>query len=173
MYFNRSLMSFVLMLPAMLLVACAAPIATTAPTLAPDQATATLQPTAAPTETLRPSLTPPPAATPTITETLPPTATLPPTPDPVLSNVKFIGLSWKSNYDLLLSFQFSEPVDPQKYRVTLEEKEYTCVVIAQFPNRLYCYGQGAKVLAVATVRVYPAESNQVGFEKDVWIPYFE
>jgi hypothetical protein len=173
MQFNRILIFFV-MLPVILMSACAAPSATTAPTTAPVLATATPSSTAtqAPTETARPSLTPIATATPDATETIPPTATLPPTPDPALSNVKMIGLAWYKNYDLLLSFQFSGPVNPKKYRVTLEDKEYSCEVLAQFPNRLYCRGQGAKVLAVAKVRIYPAGYDQPGFEKDVWVPYF-
>ncbi len=97
---------------------------------------------------------------------------MPPTPDPALTGVKLIGLAWYPNYDLLLSFQFPGPVDPKNYRVTLEDKEYKCEVLAQFPNRLYCRGQGAKVLDVANVRVYQAGSDQPGFEKDVWVPYF-
>ena len=168
MHSKRFWLIFVL-LPGFLLAACAAPTATSSPTSAPIQAT---EPPSA-TQTLRPSLTPPPTATLAATETLPPTATPPPTPDAALSNIKLLGLAWYSDYDLLLSFQFSGPVDPKNYRVTLEDKEYTCEVIAQYPNRLYCKGQGAKVLAVANVRVYPTGSDQPGYEKDVWVPYFK
>jgi hypothetical protein len=138
----------------------------------PIEATATPKPSAtpAPTETLRPSLTP--EAPPFPTSTPAPTATPPPTPDPALTDVKLIGLAWYKNYDLLLSFQFPGPVDPNNYVVTLEDKVYTCEVLAQFPDRLYCRGQGAKVLSTANVRVYQTGSDQPGFEKDVWVPYF-
>ncbi len=165
-------MLFLLML-AVLLAGCAAPSATPPiPSVTPVQATATTLPTdtPAPTETLSPSLTP--AVPPTATATLAPTATLEPTLDPALSDVTLIGLAWYPNYDLLLSFQFKQPVDPKKYRVTLEDKEYTCEVLAQYPNRLYCRGQGAKVLGVADVRVYQVGYDQPGFEKKVWVPYF-
>jgi hypothetical protein len=90
-----------------------------------------------------------------------------------LAKVTLIGLAWYSNYDLLLSFQFPGPVDPQKYRVTLEDKEYTCEVLAKYPNRLYCRGQGAKVLSTAAVRVYQVGSDQPGFDKEVWVPFFQ
>ena len=160
---------FIVLLPVILLVACTAPTAKPAPTAAPVQATTTLAPTA----TTRPSLTPAAKATMVATETALPTATLPPTPDPALSQIKLVGLAWYRNYDLLLSFNFPGPVDPEKYRVTLEDKEYTCEVLAQYPKRLYCRGQGAKVLATATVRVYPVGSDQPGFEQVVWVPYFQ
>ena len=171
---SKHFLLFVILLSAILLAACAAPTVNPAPTAAPVEASETPAPneTPAPTATQRPSLTPVPSATPAATETPLPSATLPPTPDPALANVKLIGLAWYNNYDLLLSFQFPEAVDPEKYRVELEEKEYKCEVLAQFPNRLYCRGQGAKVLATANIRVYPAGSEQPGFEKDVWVPYF-
>jgi len=172
MSLNRFLTYISLLIFAVLLASCAAPTPPPSPTPVPVQATATAEPSVAPapTETLRPSLTPevPSVASPT----LPPTATLPPTPDPALAQVKLIGLAWYENYDLLLSFQFTDPVDPKDYRVTLEDRAYNCEVLAQFPDRLYCRGQGAKVLATANVRVYPTGSDQPGFEKDVWVPYF-
>lgn len=168
MHFKRFVMLFVLFLSSLLLAACSTPTATPEPTKAPALETATKAPTA----TMRPSLTPAATATPSATETLPPTATPPPTPDPALSSIKLVGLAWLSNYNLLLSFNFPGPVDANMYRVTLEDKEYTCEVLAQYPNRLYCHGQGAKVLATATVRVYSTGSNQPGFEQEVWVPYF-
>lgn len=168
MHSNRFVILFALILPVLLLAACAAPTATPAPTNTPVLETATTAPTA----TLRPSLTPAATATPAATETPLPTTTLPPTPDPALSAIKLVGLAWLANYNLLLSFNFPGPVDANMYRVTLEDKEYTCEVLAQYPNRLYCHGQGAKVLATATVRVYSTGSNQPGFEQEVWVPYF-
>ncbi len=176
MHLNRfqspASVSFLLVLfSALLLTSCSTPATPAAPTPAPVRATATPMSTAtpAPTETLRPSLTP---QAPQPTSTSAPTATMPPTPDPALNDVKLIGLAWYSNYDLLLSFQFPGPVDPKDYRVTLEDKEYNCEVLAKYPDRLYCRGQGAKVLATANVRVYQAGSDVPGFEKDVWVPYF-
>lgn len=146
------------------------PVAPT-PTRAPAIIHATDTPE--PTTTPMPTETPQPSLTPTVTPTLPPTATYTPTPDPALEKIKLIGLGWYPNYDLLLSFEFPGPVDPVRYRVTLEDKPYKCEVLGQFPNRLYCRGQGAKVLAVAHVRVYPVGSDVAGFEKEVWVPYFD
>lgn len=98
-----------------------------------------------------------------------------PTTGSALADVKLVGLSWleKYKYNLLLSFDFPGPVDPADYRVTLEGKEYRCEVLAQYPNRLYCNGQGAKVLAYARVQIYPAGSDVPGFEQEVWVPYFQ
>jgi len=153
------------------LAGCAASGPSAAPTGAPGpvQPTGTPLPsrTPVPTETSRPTLTP------TITATPLPSATPTPGPDPALAETDLIGLAWYENYDLMLSFQFPGPVDPEQYRVTFEEKEYLCEVITAYPDRLYCRGQGAKVLAAAWVRIYPAGSQTAGFEKQVWTPYFD
>ena len=127
---------------------------------------------AAETGTTQPAEAGAPASA-TITETPLPTAV--PTLDPALAQVKLVGLSWleKYKYNLLLSFDFPGPVDPADYRVTLEDKEYRCEVLEQYPNRLYCNGQGAKVLQPAQVRIYTAGSDQPGFETEVWVPYFQ
>jgi hypothetical protein len=154
-----------------LLAACAAP----APKPAPVQtAVRSSTPTIPqPTRTPLPSETPRPTFTATITDTPEPSATFTITPDPALTEIKWIGMSWYKNYDLLLSFQFPGPVTPEDYRVTLENKEYRCEVIAKHADRLYCRGPGAKVLAVATVRVYASGNAQPGFEKEIWIPFFD
>lgn len=159
----------------LLLTACAgAPTAAVTPTRAAPSAAPTDVPTVLPTNPPAPTETdvPLPSLTPTAAETTP-TATLAPTADPALASVKLIGLAWYADYDLLLSFQFPGPVDAANYRVTLEDKEYKCEVLKQFPDRLYCKGQGAKVLTTAMVRVYPAGSDAPVFEKTVWVPYFE
>lgn len=113
--------------------------------------------------------TPPPTPT---NSPVPPTVPPSPTADASLEDVKLIGMGWMEDYQMLLSFQFSSAVEPDDYRVAMEDKDFTCQVLAQFPDRLYCTGQGVKVLAVANIRVYPAGSTTPGFEKDVWIPYF-
>lgn len=161
---------------ALLLSACSgalpgAPTAIATVVLATPADTATPRPTATPF----PTQTPLPTLTPTVTPTLPPTATFTPTADPALAEVKLIGLAWleKYKYNLMVSFEFPGPVDPEDYRVTLEDKEYFCEVLAKFPNRLYCNGQGAAVLKQATVRVYQSGSQTPGFEKKVWVPFFK
>lgn len=163
--------------------ACGSAAQTGAPTAAPVNPPATEPPAAVPTDlpTSTPTAepTPMPTAEPTATATAAPTETsapteIPtPTPDPALEAVKLAGLAWMPHYNMLLSFDFPGPVDPADYRVTLEGKEYECEVLAQYPNRLYCHGPGAKVLTTAVIRVYPAGSEQPGYEKSYWIPYFE
>jgi len=169
---HMKILSLTLLLTlALTFAACAAPT-TPAPTTAPEDS-----PTPLATITSPPTWTPPPTLTPirpTATEVPPPTDTPVPTLDPVFSDVKLIALAWFDNYDLLLGFQFPTSVDVNAadYRVTLEDKEYKCEVTTQFPHRLYCRGQGAKVLAVATVRLYPVGSDLPGFEKEIWVPFF-
>lgn len=156
-----------------LLAACAgAPPA--APTSTPTARAATNTP--APTRTPFPTETPLPTATlpPTVTPTAGPTATVTPNAAALetLGQIKLIGLAWYDDYDLLLSFQFPGPVSAEDYTVTLQDKVYNCEVLTQYPDRLYCKGQGARVLAVAMVRVYPAGQPWAGFEKEMWVPYF-
>lgn len=143
----------------------AAPTATLAAPTATLAPKATLTPV--PTETSRPTAT----ALPTLTFTPAPTATN--TPDAALSQVKLIGLAWMKDYNMLLSFQFPGPVEVSQYQVKLEDKEYKCEKLVKFPDRLYCTGRGAKVLDYAWVRVYPTGSSIPGFEKKMWIPYFD
>lgn len=113
-----------------------------------------------------------PSTSPYPTQSPVPSNTPLPTQDLTLSAVKLIGLAWYDNYDLLLSFQFPEAVHPDRYWVTLEDKLYQCETLARFPDRLYCRGQGAKVLGVATIRLYADGSTTPGYEKEVWVPYF-
>jgi hypothetical protein len=130
------------------------------------------------TNTVLPSVTPRPSDTPrpTFTFTASPTATITPTPTPTpdlgLAQADLAGLAWLEDYNLLLSFDFPGPVQADTYQVTLEDHLYTCQVLSQYPNRLYCTGPGAKVLAYARVQVYQAGSETSGFDKQVWIPYF-
>jgi hypothetical protein len=167
MHSTRVILAFFALL--LTLSACAAPSPTTAPTATVAVSTNT----PAPTRTPLPTETPRPTITPTVTETPLPTFTFTPTPDSALAEATLLGMAWLEDYNLLLSFGFPGPVDPEQYQVTLEDKVYECEVLAQYPNRLYCYGQGAKVLGTANVRVYPKGSLQPGFEKDLWIPYFD
>lgn len=132
--------------------------------------TSTPQPTHTSQPTPTQNFSPTPAASATST------ATPVPTVDTALSQVKLIGLDWYRNYDMLLSFQFPGPVDPSKYRVTLENepyvKEYRCEVLKQYPDRLYCRGQGLIVEDLAWVRIYQDGSSVPGFERHQSIPYF-
>ena len=159
---------FLLLLTAVLS-ACAA--STPPPTpLEPSQPVQAATPV--PSSTPMPTATALPTFTPTLAPTVEPSATVAPTADSALSQVKLVGLGWREDYSLFVTLQFPQPINPDHYKVTLENKPYTCIVTPQSDKRLYCWGQGAKVLGVATVRVYPAGSDQPGFEKEVWVPYF-
>ena len=120
----------------------------------------------APTLTALPASSPTPAPPPTTPPTPAPTADL------ALAQVKLVGVSWLENYNFLLIFQFPGPVEAKNYRATLETKEYSCQGVAQYPDRLFCTGPGAAVESMAWVRLYQAGSDQPGFERYTWIPYF-
>lgn len=157
-----------------LLAACSTPAAGLEPT-APLVVQPTATAIAAAARTPFPTETPRHTPLPEFTATSLPTQTAVPTetPDPALEDIKLIGMGWMDSYQMLLSFQFAGPVSPDDYRVMMENKEYACEVITQYPDRLYCTGSGAKVLRNAWVRVYPSKSQQPGFEKEVYIPYFD
>ena len=161
-----------------LLAACAGvqpapsqPSAAPAGPTVPAVPTRTLTPVS--TETSRPTITP------AFTQTAAPApagAASPygaGTPDPALGQVKLLGLAWMKNYNMLLSFQFPGPVEPDRYTVKVENKLYPCQKLDKFPDRLYCIGPGVKVLTTAQVQVYPVGASQPGFEKEMWIPFFD
>jgi hypothetical protein len=154
----------------LLLAACTAPAPSAAPSGLPAQAAVTLPPAA--TLTPEPTATPVPSFTPTASPAPSATSTPAPTADLSLAQVKLIGLNWLPDYNFLLTFQFPGPVDPQNYRAMMEDKAFTCQVLAQYPNRLYCTGRSAAVESMAWVRLYQAGSDQPGFEQYTWIPYF-
>jgi hypothetical protein len=125
-----------------------------------------------PSATPLPSDTPRPTFTPTVTPTATVTLTPTPTPDPGLAQAKLVGLAWMQGYNMLLSFNFPGPVQADAYLVTLEDHPYPCQVLAQYPNRLYCIGPGSKVWAYAHVQIFQVGSETAGYDKQVWIPYF-
>lgn len=154
----------------LLLAACTTPSPAATPSSVPAQAVVALPPAA--TLTPVPTQTPVPSFTPTASP--PPSAlnTPAPTADLSLAQVKLIGLNWLPDYNFLLTFQFPGPIDPQNYRAMMEDKEFKCQVLTQYPNRLYCTGPSAAVESMAWVRLYQAGSDQPGFAQYTWIPYF-
>jgi hypothetical protein len=135
-------------------------------------------PTSAPTSTFRPTFTPYPTITtaPTDTATPQPTATVTPTPtvtlDLSLAQVKFIGYTWVEHYNIQISFQFPGPVDAAQYTVMLEDETYTCQVLPQYSDRLYCTGRGRKVNELAHVQIFQKGSSTPGYVQDISINFF-
>jgi hypothetical protein len=129
-------------------------------------------PSATPRATRTPTPTSPPvqADLPTITPT--PTAALTATLPVDITGAELLAFAWYDDYDMMLAFQFPGPVQPEQVRVQMERKEFACQVVPQFPDRLYCKGQGSKVLAWAWVRLFPAGSIRPVLEQRVWVPYF-
>jgi hypothetical protein len=128
--------------------------------------------TSVPSATRLPSSTPRPSPTALASMTATVTSTFTPTPDPVLEDVRLLGVSWQKNYDLLLSIQFPGPVDASQYKVMVEDKWYRCQVLPQEPSRLFCVGQGMRVYDRVTVQIFPEGSDRPGFRGTISIPYF-
>ena len=160
---------FLVLLLALAACSSASPAPSATSTPSGPQPTITLRPssTPLPTETARPTFTPLPSATATITVT--PTVT----PDPALSEVRLLGPSWLQDYNLLITLIFPGPVQPDQYRVMVEDKPYECQVLPQYPDRLYCIGRGRNVYGLITVRVYQPGSEQPGFEGKLSVPFFK
>jgi hypothetical protein len=170
---SKRLLFFTLLV--LFLAACSSAQPSASPTGPSVTATQAVQPVLASLTPLppQPTRTPPPPLTATAAPSPTPTVTLTPTTDPFLASAKLIGVGWRPGYNLLLSIQFPGPVQPEDYRVMIEEKEeYTCEVIAQHPDRLYCIGRGRNVYGRITVQIFPAGSQSVGFEGRISVPYF-
>jgi hypothetical protein len=86
-----------------------------------------------------------------------------------LPDAKLIGLAWYDDYDMLISFQFPSPVKG-KYSVTLEDKPYTCEVLAKYPDRIYCKGRGTKVSEYAEISLFAEGSSQPIYKTRISIP---
>jgi hypothetical protein len=88
----------------------------------------------------------------------------------LLYGVKFLGVSWLKN-DLLVSFKFPGTVgDPYAYRLTLNEHEFTCQKLGDYPNRLYCHGSGAGIKGAARAKFYYNGSGSPGYEQLISVP---
>jgi hypothetical protein len=164
--------TFLLLLTLLIVTAAGCAASPPAPALTPTSLVATVTATRAPSATPFPSLTPYPTRTPLPSATFTPLPTATATPDPALAEVKLLGISWLENYDMLLSIRFPGPVDPDDYRVVVEEKEHDCQVLPEAPNRLICIGQGTNVYDRVTVQIYPRGSDQAGFEGQIFVPFF-
>jgi hypothetical protein len=126
------------LLLAVVLAACTA-VQTPAPTALPSAS-----PTAAPSETLSPSATTPPTATPTLapSTTPDPTSSPSPLPSPTLVPAAFDKLQLISISNGIGGVRviFKIPGVQTAYDVKIRGYNYSCVLDAKAPDRLFCSG---------------------------------
>ena len=147
-----------------LLAACSAPLPTATPTLPP-----TASPTLAPTHTLAPTATSAPTRTPKPlpTHTSSPTAAL----KSDFSQAKLSTAGYLPGYRFFIAIELPDPVKGEYYALVDENKEYTCSIPGNYPNRLYCSGQLTKVDGWVSYVIYTQGTDEEVFEGEVYAPY--
>jgi hypothetical protein len=119
------------------------------------------------------------AITPLPTATILPTPTtartLTPTPTPYagvdFSEVEVAFGGFLSNYRYFIALRFPGDVLGQYYAlVGSNSLEYTCEVMPEYPNRLYCTGPLAGVDKYVTIMLFSAETNDLVFTGQIFIP---
>jgi hypothetical protein len=119
------------------------------------------------------AITPLPTATAIPTPTSPPTLT--PTPTPYsgvdFSEVEVAFGGFLSDYRYFIALRFPGDVVGQYYAlVGSNSLEYTCEVMPEYPNRLYCTGPLAGVDKYVTIMLFSSETNDLVFTGQIFIP---
>ena len=130
--------------------------------------------TAAPTLTAAPT-TPTPQPAPTEIEATAspiPTNTITPTPQPTseMATARLYASGFLPNWRFFFTVQADEPLKSTYYGIVAGSKRYTCEIIAQTPDRLFCSGQQAAIDKWVQYAVYEEESDQVVHAGRFFIP---
>jgi hypothetical protein len=136
--------------------------------LEPVLATATLT-LPAPTATL----TPQPTSTQIVATASPiPTETITPTPQPTseMTAAYLYASGFLPNWRFFFTVQAGEPLQSSYYGIVAGSKRYTCEIIAQSPDRLFCSGPQAGIDKWVDYAVFEEESDQVVHEGRFFIP---
>jgi hypothetical protein len=147
---------------AVLLSACGGTAVEQTATVPANPPTATPRPseTKIPTATI--TETPIPSATPTITLT--PTATF----QANFSKAELYTAGPLANFRFLIAVELAEPVEGEYYGLVDKNKEYTCEVLAAYPNRLYCTGRQAAANDFVTFQIFETATDRPVFAGEVW-----
>jgi len=119
------------------------------------------------------AITPLPTAT--IIPTLTTVPTLSPTPTPYagvdFSKVEVAFGGFLPDYRYFIALRFPEDVVGQYYAlVGSNALEYTCEVLPEYTNRLYCSGPLAGLNKYVTIMLFSAETNDLVFTGEIFIP---
>jgi len=130
---------------------------TSTPTLAPEPTSTPIPPTA--------TITSSPTAIPSETST----ATPAPLTDFSEASLYTTGSLSKWRYFFAVSVP-SEAIEGQYYAIVDRNKEYTCEVLAAYPNRLYCNGPLAAANDFIDYAIYEKDTNLKVFEGNIFVP---
>ena len=159
-----SLSIIIIICLAILITACSPASPSPVPTLPPV-------PTVVPTQ---PSPTPLPSLTPTLekTSTPTPTITVTFTPAPLtdFSKAKVIAAGSLPNWQCLIGIQVPEKIVGEYYAIVGKNKNYTCTVLPNLPNRIYCTGPLAGIDKTVNLQVFQKGLDYPVFETDVRMP---
>ena len=145
-----------------LLSACSGPLAAPTATATEKPPTTTPVPTKTTAPTATATETPVPSATPTITLT--PTATF----QADFSKAELYTAGPLANFRFLIAIELAEPVQGEYYALVDQNKEYTCEVLAEYPDRLYCTGRQAAAEDYVFFQVFESATDRVVFSGEVW-----
>ena len=163
--FNRA--SFLLITGALLIAACIgreSEVPTIIPTASIPPAQAIPVPSLAATDTQ--------TSTPlsTVTHTPPAAPTTTGLPSPNLSGGSILGISLLSGKRLMVSVTFPERIEG-KFRAVVNERDYECISLAEYPDRLYCIGIEPPPGSEAIIRIFALKVEGPLFEAVFAVPH--
>ena len=171
--FRRMFLFTAVLITIILISGCAPsqqPAVTPSPTVLPQQTEPASTPTQPPTPTAT-ALPPTPTITssPTIVPSETPTST--PAPQTDFSEAVFYTAGFPSKWNYFFAIQLpSGTIQGDYYAVVDENKEYTCEVLAAYPDRLYCTGPLAAANDFIDYAIYEKDSNLKVFEGNIFVP---
>ena len=159
---QKSILILTMLCMAVLLSACGTPAAAPTATVPVEPPTATPKPTETAVPTATATETPVPSATPTITLT--PTATF----QADFSKAELYTAGPLANFRFLIAVELEEPVEGDYYSLVDKNKEYSCEVLPEYPNRLYCSGPQAAADDFVFFQVFESATDRVVFSGEVY-----
>lgn len=129
--------------------------------------------TSAPSSTPAPTITPPPTETPLPSITPSPSYTPFPTPETDFSKVRFFTAGFLDGWRFFFALQ-SEKNFIGNYRAMVDGSvEYTCEILASYPNRLYCSGPLRRMNDWVDYQIFQVGSDQAVFSGRIFIPLID
>jgi hypothetical protein len=101
-----------------------------------------------------------------------PTETIPPTPQPTseMATAYLYASGFLPDWRFFFTVQAAEPLQNRYYGVVAGSKRYTCEIIEQTPDRLFCSGPQAGIDKWVEYAVYEQETDQVVHDGQFFIP---
>jgi hypothetical protein len=169
--------SFLIALLSLVLSACQTATPTDAPPASKPENTATFTlsplPADSPTPSPIPTDTPIPSETNILTATFtqspsdtPPTATPNPFDAAEILNFNHLGMG---NNLLLVVFQFPDDLEGEYYAI-MEDLVFTCEILDDYPDRLYCNGDNVKAGQQVTFEIFRLDNHELVYSEEFLVP---